>query len=67
MFKKFLSFPNHSIRVCVKWKKTNRGDGCGLEIPAEYFMAMRKLFNGQKENLMVFVGMWKKKVLRCLK
>ena len=67
MFKKFLSFPNHSIRVCVKGKKTNRGVGCGLEIPAEYFMAMRKLFNGQKENLMVFVGMWKKKVLRCLK
>ena len=49
MFKKFLSFPNHSIRVCVKGKKTNRGVGCGLEIPAEYFMAMRKLFNGQKK------------------
>ena len=28
--------PNHSIRVCVKGKRINRGVGYGLEIPAEY-------------------------------
>ena len=36
MFKNFLSLPNHSIRVCVKGKRINRGVGYGLEIPTEY-------------------------------
>ena len=36
MFKKFLSLPNHRIRVCVKGKRINRGGGYGLEFPAEY-------------------------------
>ena len=36
MFKKFLSLPNHSIRVFVKGKRIDRGVGCGLEIPDEY-------------------------------
>ena len=36
MFKKFLSLPNHRIRVCVKGKRINRGVGYGLEFPAEY-------------------------------
>ena len=36
MFKKFLSLPNHSIRVCVKGKRINRGVGYGLKIPVEY-------------------------------
>ena len=36
MFKKFLSLTNHSIRVCVKGKRINRGVGYGLEVPAEY-------------------------------
>ena len=36
MFKKFLTLPNYSIRVCVKGKRIDRGVGYGLEIPAEY-------------------------------
>ena len=32
-----------------------------------YFMAIRKPFNGQREHCMLSMGMWKKKVLRCLK
>ena len=36
MFKKNVSLPNHSIRVCVKGERVNCGAGCGLEIPAEY-------------------------------
>ena len=36
MFKKFLSLPGHSIRVCVNGERINRGAGCELEISAEY-------------------------------
>ena len=36
MFKKFLSLPNHNIRVCIKGKIINSGGGSGLEMPAEY-------------------------------
>ena len=36
MFKKFLSPPNHKVKVCVKEKRINRGVGYGLEIPNEY-------------------------------
>ena len=36
MFKKFVSHPNHSIRVCVKGKRSNRGAEYGLEIPTEH-------------------------------
>ena len=35
-FKKFLSLPNHTIRVLVIRKRINRGVGYGLEIPVEY-------------------------------
>ena len=38
MFKKVLSLPNHSIRVCIKGKTINRGAGYGLEIPDEYIL-----------------------------
>ena len=38
MFMKFLSLPNHSIRVCLKGKRINRGVGYGLEIPAEHMV-----------------------------
>ena len=38
MFKKFLSLPNHNIRVCVKGKRINRGVGYGVEIPTEYIL-----------------------------
>ena len=51
MFKKFLSVPNHSIRVFVKRKRINLGVEYGLEIPVDdifYFMAIKKLFNGQR-------------------
>ena len=36
MFKKFPSLPNHSISVCVKEERINRGVGYGTGIPAEY-------------------------------
>ena len=50
--KKFLSPPNHSIRVCVKGKKINRAVGCGLEIPAEYiFYGNEKAIQGVKRTL----------------
>ena len=39
MFKKFLSLPNRSIRVCVKGERINRRAGCGLEIPAKYIFS----------------------------
>ena len=46
MFKKFLSLPNHSIRVCVK------GNGYGLEIPAEYiFYRNEKAIQWAKRKL----------------
>ena len=34
---KFLQFQNHNIRVAVTGKIVNRGAGCGLEIPVDYF------------------------------
>ena len=60
MFKKFHSLPNHSIRVCVKGERINRGVGYGQEISAEYVFydnekgiqwAKRTLFNGVNENV----------------
>ena len=45
MFKKCLFLPNHSIRVCVKGKRINRGVGDRLEIPAEY------IFYGNQEAI----------------
>ena len=45
MFKKFLSPPNHSIKVCIKGKRINRGVGYGLEIPAEY------IFYGNEKDI----------------
>ena len=45
MFKKFLSLPNHSIRVCVKRKRINRGVGYGPEIPLEYIF-----YGNEKEH-----------------
>ena len=44
-FKKFLSLPNHTIRVLVTGIKINRGAGYGLEIPVEY------VFNGNDKTL----------------
>ena len=69
MFKKFLSLPNHSIRVCVKRNRINRGVGYGLKIPVQYiyFLAMRKLFSGQRENEMVSIGKSKKKSFKIFK
>ena len=59
MFKKFVSLPNHSIRLCVKGKITNRGVEYGLEIPAEYLFYgnekaiqyIRRTLNGVNENM----------------
>ena len=68
MFKKFLSLPNHSIRVCVKGKRINRGVGYGLKIPVEYiFYGDGKTIQWAKRTLDGVNGNVKKKVLRCLK
>ena len=71
MFKKQLSLPNHSIRVCVKEKIINRGVGYELEIPAEYiFYGNEKAIQWAKRTLDGVDGNVKKrffKVLRCLK
>ena len=66
MFKKFLSLPNHSLRVCVKEKRINRGAGCGPEIPAKYiFYGNERAIQWAKRTLDVVDG--NAKVLRCLK
>ena len=68
MFKKFLSFLNHSIRVCVKGKNINHGVGCGLEIPAEYiFYGNEKAIQWAKGILRCCRWECEKKVSRCLK
>ena len=68
MFKKFLSLPNHSIRVGVKGKRINRGVGYGLKIPVEYiFYGDGKAIQWAKRTLDGVNGNVKKKVLRCLK
>ena len=68
MFKKFLSFPNHSIGVYVKGKRINRGVGYELEIPARYvFYGNEKAIGWAKRTLDVVDGNMKKKVLRYLK
>ena len=62
MFKKFLSLPNHSIRVCVKGKIINRGVGYRLEIPAEYiFYGNEKAIHWAKRALDDADGNLKKK------
>ena len=48
MFKKFPSLPNHSIGICVKGKRINRGVGYELEIPAEY------IFYGNDKAIQIF-------------
>ena len=54
MFKKFLTLPYHSIRVCIKGKRIDRGVGYGLQISAEYIFYgnERKLggIDGDKEK-----------------
>ena len=52
LFKKFLSLPNHTIRVLVTGNRMNRGAGYDLEIPVEY------VFNGNEKALQ-----WAKKNL----
>ena len=64
MFKKFLSLPNHSIRVCVKGKIINHGAGGGIEIPAEYkFYGNEKAIKLARRTLVGVDGNVKEKVL----
>ena len=68
MLKKFLFLPNHSIRVCVKGKRINRGIGYQLEIPAEYiFYGNEKAIQWPKRTLDGADGNVRKKVLRFVK
>ena len=68
MFKKFLSLPNRSIRVCAKGKINYGGAGYGLEIPAEYiFYVTAKTIQWAKGILDGVDGDVKEKLLRCLK
>ena len=67
MLKKFLSLPNHSIRVCIKGKRINRRVGYGLEIPVEdIFYGNEKAIQWAKRTLDGVDGNVKKK-LRDLK
>ena len=67
MFKKFLSLSNHSIIVCVKRKRINRGVGYGLEFPVEYiFCGNEKAIQWAKRTLDAVDGN-AKKGLRYLK
>ena len=62
IFKKFLSLPNHSIRVCVNGKRINHGVAYGIEIPAEYiFYGNEKAFQWAKRTLECVDGNVKKK------
>ena len=68
MFEKFLSLPNHSIRVWVKGKRINRGSRHVLEIPDEYiFYGNEKAIQWTKRTLDAIGGDVKENVLRCLK
>ena len=52
MLKKFISLPNHSIRVCAKGKIVDRGVGYGLAIPAEHiFYGSKKAIQWAKRKL----------------
>ena len=67
-FKKFLSLPNHTIRVLVTGKRINLGAGYGLEIPVEYvFNGNEKALQWAKKNLDNIDANVNKKVGRCLK
>ena len=62
MFKKRLSLSNHSIGVCVKSKRINRGVGYGLEIPVEYiFYGNEKAIQRAKRTLDCVDGNVKKR------
>ena len=51
-FKKFLSLPNHTIRVLLTGQRINCGAGYGLEIPVEYvFNSNEKALQWAKKNL----------------
>ena len=62
MCKKFLFLPNHSIRICVKGKRINRGVGYGLKTPSEYiFDCNEKVIQWAKRTLDGVDGNVKKK------
>ena len=62
MFKKFLTLPDYSIRVCVKGKRIDCGVVYGLEIPAEYiFYGNEKVIQWAKRTLDGVDGNFKKK------
>ena len=62
MFKKFLTLPNYSIRVCVKGKRIDCGVVYGPEIPAEYiFYGNEKVIQWAKRTLDGVDGNFKKK------
>ena len=66
--KKFLSLPNHTIRVLVTEKRINCSAGYGLEIPVEYvYNSNEKAPQWAKKNLDDIDASINKKVGRCLK
>ena len=67
-FKKFLSLPNHTIKMLVTGKRINRGAGYDLEIHLEYvFNGNEKAPQWAKKNLDNIDANVNKKVGRCLK
>ena len=62
MFKKLLSLPNYSIRVCVKGKWINHGVEYEVELPGEYiFYDNEKAIQWAKRTLDGVDGNGKKK------
>ena len=67
-FEKFLSLPNHTIRVLVTGKRINHRAGYGLEIPVQYvFNGDEKALQWAKKNLDSIDENVNEKVGRCLK
>ena len=67
-FKKFISLPNHTIRVLVTGGRINRSAGYGLEIPVEYvYNSNEEALQWAKKNLDNVDANRNKKVGRCLR
>ena len=67
-FKKFLSLPNHTVRVLVTRKGISRGAGYGLEISLEYvFNGIKRALQLTKKSLENIDSNINKKAGECLK
>ena len=64
----FLSLPQCALDIFVTGKRINRGGGCGLEIPADfYFYGPQKAINWLKNKINKIEEKLKENVKHCLK